>query len=146
MIIQIDQSGKLEKTNVPTVIGFSNGKEKALIISATDKLIVKEYFRSKGKRKAYIYKCFAALIFLLLKNETALDLIVIDLEYPGQEALVKNHLLNYFRAASRDDIDKNSIVFKRVGKASNVHKVVNFAFKGRTKAEKISAEELLKLV
>jgi len=146
MIIQIDQSGKLEKTNVPTVVGFSNGKEKAVMISAADKLEMKKYFRAQNKRRAYIYKCFATLIFLLLKDEQSIDLVVIDPEYPGQEPVIKSHLLNYLRSVERGDIDKDSIIFKRVGKSSNVHKVVNYAFKGKTKARKVTAIDLLNLM
>ena len=56
MIIQIDRSGKLEKTNIMIVISFSNGISKAASISAAEKLKLKHYFRDIGKRKAYLYR------------------------------------------------------------------------------------------
>lgn len=146
MIIQIDQSGKLEKTNVPTVIGFSNGKSKALVISATDKLELKQHFRSLGRRQAYVYKCFAAIIFILIGNEKNLDLVIIDTEYPGQEPLIKNHLLNFLKSDGNEVIDKHSITFKRIGKASNAHKVVNDVFKGLVKTRAVSARQILDLL
>jgi|SRR3989344_3165866 len=146
MIIQIDQSGKLEKTNVPTVIGFSNGTSKSLVISAADKLELKQHFRALGKRQAYVYKCFAAIIYLLLKTEKDLNLVIIDTEYPGQEPLIKNHLLNFLKSNGNETIDKHSIIFKRIGKASNAHKVVNDAFKGVTKTKVVSARQILDLL
>jgi len=146
MIIQIDQSGKLEKTNVPTVIGYSNGKSKALMISAADKLELKQHFRDAGKRKTYVYKCFAAIIFLLIGNEKGLDLVIVDTEYPGQEPLIKNHLLNFLKSDGNEVVDKHSIIFKRIGKASNAHKVVNDVFKGLTKAKAVSAHQILDLL
>lgn len=146
MIIQIDQSGKLEKTNVPTVIGFSNGVSRALIISAEEKLILKEHFRAVGKGKVYIYKSFAAIIFLLLKEEDKLDLVIIDTEYPGHEPLIKNHLLNFLRQVGREDLDKSSFVFKQIGKASNAHLVVNKVFKGESEAKSVTAKQILKFM
>ena len=143
MVTEVDQSGKLEKTNVPTVIGFSNGKSKTLIISATDKLELKQHFRTLGRRRAYVYKCFAAIIFLLIGGEKSLDLVIIDTEYPGQEPLIKNHLLNFFKSDGNDVVDKHSIIFKRIGKASSAHKVVNDVFKGSAKAKTVSAKQLL---
>jgi hypothetical protein len=37
MKYQIDQSGRVEFTSKPTVIAFSNGKNKAIYISAVEK-------------------------------------------------------------------------------------------------------------
>lgn len=146
MIVQIDQSGKLEKTNTPTVIGFSNGKSRALLISAADKLVLKQHFRDRGKRRAYIYKCFAAIIFLLLRDEPQIELAIIDTEYPGQESIIKSYLLNFFRASGRDDIDKSSFVFKAIGRSSRGHTVVYRAYTGKAPSGKLSAEKLLELL
>ena len=146
MIIQIDQSGKLEKTNVPTAIGFANGKTRAMLISASEKMKLKQYFRDSGKRKAYIYKCFAALVFLLIKDEERLDLVIIDTEYPGQEPLIKNHLLNFFKTLSRSDVDKSTFVFKSIGKASNAHKVAYDAYKGKESGEAVTADQVFDIV
>ncbi|MCR4307417.1 MAG: hypothetical protein NUV80_02570 [Candidatus Berkelbacteria bacterium] len=128
------------------MIGFSNGISKALIISATDKLELKQHFRTLGRRQAYVYKCFAAIIFLLIGSEKNLDLVIIDTEYPGQEPLIKNHLLNFLKSEGNEAIDKHSIIFKKIGKASNAHKVVNDVFKGLTKVKPIMARQILDLL
>lgn len=146
MIIQIDQSGKLEKTNISTVIGFSNGKSRALTVTAEDKLKIKKYFRASGKRKVYIYQCFAVIIFLLLKDEKKLDLVVIDTEYPGQEPLIKSYLMNLLREHEREDLDKSNFVFRPIGKASKAHEIVYKTFKGELKSEAVSAKKILDLV
>lgn len=146
MIIQIDQSGKLEKTNQPTVVGFSNGKSKAVIISGYEKLSLKQHFRKQAKRRAYIYKSFDALIFMLLRDEKALDLVVIDTEYPGQEPLIKSYLLNFVRASGREDLDKSTFIFKPIGKASPSHKVVHDVFTNKATAKELSAKDIIALI
>ena len=37
MKIEIDQSGKVEETNKPTVIGFSNSLQRTILITAKEK-------------------------------------------------------------------------------------------------------------
>ena len=146
MIVQIEQSGKLEKTNQPTVVGFSNGKSGTVTISGSEKLKLKQHFRQQDKRQAYIYKSFAALIFLLLRDEKTLDLAIIDTEYPGQEPIIKSYLLNFMRGYGREDLNKSSFVFKRIGKSSPAHRVAHDAFTGKTTAKELSAKEIIDLV
>lgn len=51
MKIEIDQSGRVEYTNKPTVIGFSNHKNKTIIIFATEKQKLQRYFRKINKQE-----------------------------------------------------------------------------------------------
>lgn len=146
MIIQIDQSGKIEKTSVLSVIGFSNGKQKALSISADEKQKIQHHFRELNKPKVYVFKSFAAIIYLLIKDEPVLDLIIIDTEYPGQDALIKGYLLNLLHDHGRTDITKRSIVFKPIGKASPAHSVVYRVYKGLDKSKAVTASDLIKLI
>src|SRR3990167_8219729 len=119
MRIEIDQSGKLEYTSKPTVVGFANGKCESIIISASEKqkLLKKAYKINRPKVYRYKYKVFAILIYLLIKNEKLLNYLTIDREYPGQENLIKSYLLNYLRK-THPNISKQDIVFRTIGKAS----------------------------
>ena len=143
MKIEIDQSGKIENTHKPTVIGFSNTKNKTIIIFATEKQKLLRYFRKIGKQKVFIYIVFATLICLLLKNEKNIDQIIIDKEYPGQEALIKNYLLSFFRKTGRD-IDKGSISFRQIGKKSKAHQIVYQSYQHKRSDAKVTAKDVLK--
>lgn len=69
-IYQIDQSGKVEDTKKLTIVAFANGKIKSLKISAVEKRkLIKAMRELDRPRKIFIFKIFAALIYLLFKNE-----------------------------------------------------------------------------
>lgn len=144
MPIEVDQSGKIENTNKPTVIGFSNGKAKTIIILAIEKQKLQRRFRKNDKPNIFVYKVFAILITLLLKNEH-LDQIIIDTEYIGQEALIKNYLLDLLRK-NRKNIDKRDVCFKQIGKKSKAHILVYTAYKSKKANIKIKAEDIYKLI
>lgn len=92
MRFEIDQSGKVEDTAKLTIVAFANGKAKSLKISAVQKRKVVFTLREFSFGKTFIFKIFAGLIFLLIKDEKAPE-IVIDREYPGHEATIKELLL-----------------------------------------------------
>lgn len=63
MRIEIDQSGRVEYTSKPTVVGFSNNKERTIIIAATEKQKLQRYFHRINKPRMFTYTLFAFLIF-----------------------------------------------------------------------------------
>lgn len=97
MRIEIDQSGRVEYTSKPTVIGFANKINKTIIILSTEKQKLQRYFRKNKKPRLYTYTVFAALISILLKNKTNIEQIIIDIEYPGQDALMRTQKLQPMR-------------------------------------------------
>ncbi|MBU1032490.1 MAG: hypothetical protein ABII13_01085 [Patescibacteria group bacterium] len=98
MNIEIDQSGKVENTSVDTIIAYSNGSSKSIRIAARDKRKIQKIYRSSGKTHLYIYKTFALLIYLLIENSLlSLDSVIIDIEYPGWNFLIKDFLLQEIR-------------------------------------------------
>ena len=68
MIIEIDQSGKIENTSKNTVIAFSNEIFGSILVKAKDKREIQKIFRKIGKPRIFVYRLFAILIFLLIKN------------------------------------------------------------------------------
>lgn len=119
MIYQIDQSGKIEQTNKVTIIALANGKKTTIKITSTEKQkLIKTILELDKPKKKYVHKIFAALLFLLLKNEKIKDTITIDKEYYGHEADIKNILLQLFEKhkSKIPEID-----FGLVGKKSPAH-------------------------
>ena len=69
MKVEIDQSGKIGDTKVPTVLAFSNGKRSAILIPATVKRECLLSLREQGIAGKTIYmKLFAVGLYLLLKD------------------------------------------------------------------------------
>ena len=121
MIIEIDQSGKVEETGKNTSIAFVNGVKCSIFISGKEKRKLQRFFRSIGKRRMLIYHTFVILIFLLVRDHVRkIDRIVIDTEYPGQNELLRRLLWEKIHAIHHD-FEVSQITFKRVGKSSPAH-------------------------
>lgn len=145
MKIEIDQSGKIELTSKKTVIAYSNHISLSIEISAREKQKVQKYFKSINKPKLYYYRTFAILIYLLIKSRLrSLNQIIIDTEYPGQSAIIKNVLLGLIR--KNTDFDKNKIMFHQIGKKSNAHATANKVFKKGRADIKVTSNDILKYI
>lgn len=68
MKIYIDQSGKIENTNQPTIVAFSNGDSGSVLVAAKDKKEIQKYCRLFHRGRIFVYKTFACLIFILKEN------------------------------------------------------------------------------
>jgi len=145
MKIEIDQSGKLENTNISTVVGFSNGKCKSIIIASREKIRLQKHFRDIDKRMIYIYFTFSAMIYLLIKSERKIEDIIIDTEYPGHEHLIKSYLIQFFTKANKK-INKKRIYFRQIGHESNAHNVSITSYRSKRADIRIKAEEIIKLL
>lgn len=132
MRIEIDQSGKVEDTNRLTVVAFCNGKTKSLKISAIEKRKVLATMKSWGYPKhSFVYKTFAGLVFLLIKNEKASE-VVIDKEYVGNEPTIKVILLQLFQ---KYNIKPPTIAFGNIGKKSMAHEIAIIVFRNKRRAD-----------
>jgi len=147
MRIEIDQSGKIENTSKNTVVSFSNGKFKSIFISARDKREIQDFFRRIGKPKMFIYRTFAILIFLLIKNNLKeIDEIIIDKEYPGKSSLIRNFILRETREINPRFSEEN-IEFQRIGKKSRAHFLAyGVAIEKRVPDIKVGAKEIFRIV
>jgi len=145
MTYQIDQSGKIEQTNLDTVIALSNDIQTAIILPRKTKRIIKKIFREQGKSKIFIYLTFSALIFLLLKLFPPKKKVIIDKEYPGYEEFIKLNIINNFQKMKIPQLPV--LGFGLVGKSSRAHDYANKIAKKIKKANKIvKLEEILKLI
>lgn len=136
MRIEIDQSGKIEETNKDTIIAFSNDASYAVCIKAKTKRRLQEKFRKIGEPRSFVLRVFATGIILLVKNHSGKNLeLIIDKEYPGHEAVIKELLIQMFEKNSKGKVQ--IIRFSLIGKNSNAH-IVTFKIKiKKRKIEKV---------
>lgn len=145
MKIEVDQSGKIENTNKPTVIAFSNGKSASIIIAAKDKKLIQTIYRKIDQPRIFTYKLFAVLIFILIKTEIKkFSQIVIDKEYPGYENLIKD-ILCETAVKNRCKIDRTVIHFRSIGRKSKAHDLAVEAYRNKKADMKLSAKEFYKI-
>lgn len=145
MRVEIDQSGKVEDTHRLTIVAYSNGKTKILMVSAVEKQkLVTAMRKLDYPKKTFIFKIFAGLIFLLIRNTKNITELFIDREYPGYEGTVKNILLNLLGKSGTKNLP--AISFIEVGKNSNAHKIAVETFRGVRKPDLVvKAKDVLRL-
>jgi hypothetical protein len=147
MHIEVDQSGKIEWTQKPTALAFANGIRFSILISAKDKRrLFNELKRRRPGRsgtKLHIL-VFATLLFLLLKNRVhQLQNVVVDVEYQGHNAAIKEHFLNLCRR-HKLHVAPHMLSFHQVGKKSPAHDLAIQVFRGEVEPDlKITAEDVL---
>ena len=140
MHIKIDQSGKVEDTRVNTTLAFSDGKRKTILIDRREKRELQKIFRQNNKGHVFIFKTFAILIFLLIKdNLMEIQHISIDLEYLGKDYLIKDYLLTMIRKYR--SFDKRDIVFTKVGRKTKAHELAINVYRKHIKPDIIATKE-----
>jgi hypothetical protein len=144
MIIEIDQSGKVEETAKDTVVAFSNGIKRSILLPKREKRKLQRFFRKLNRPRNYNYQVFATLIFILIrKYARRLDRIIIDVEYMGKNVLIRALLAQKMRAVYKD-FDDSIIVFQQIGKKSPAHDVAYFTYmKEKKPTIKVNAKEVL---
>ena len=147
MSYEVDQSGKLENTSVPTVVAFSNGSRNYLYLKPVAKRKIQQYFTAIKKLKSYIYKTFACLIYLLIKRYKLEGMLVIDIEYPGNMNLIKSHVYRIFKKYEFKE-SKVDFRFELVGKKSRAHEKALTAFRSRKYSQTsiVTPSEVLKIL
>lgn len=143
MKIEIDQSGKIEKTNKHTYLAFSNSEHFVLKISSTEKKKLQKYFRSINKPRIFVYATFSLLLVILFKNtKHKSNHIVIDIEYPGKNQVIKDFIKIY-----NPNFPINDIHFHLIGKKSRAHFLAYGTAINQLKPDMIvKSEEILKII
>lgn len=145
-VVEIDQSGKVEKLNTSTTVAFSNGTSGAVFISAGAKRIVIQKLRRSSLPSNVIYPLvFATLVFIATKNCGA-SILAIDEEYTGKEKLISETIEKLrFKFGLKNFV----LRFVRIGKLSDAHRLAwsGHRFKGRkTSVERVTDQEIMKLL
>lgn len=116
---QVDQSGKVEQTNVDTVLALANSNKLAIVLKRRDKRILKRMFKEIGKGKTFPYITFAALLAILLHFSKVKNKVVVDREYTGHENTIKERTQHFLKKLGHKD--ETTIEFGHVGKLSSAH-------------------------
>jgi len=119
MIVEIDQSGKIEQTNLDTIIALSNSIHYSVILSKKVKRTLQSLFRNNARPRMFIYQTFSALIAILLTKAKPKTKIIIDVEYQGHEDMIRNQILEYTKTLRKNG--RYIIEFGYVGKTSPAH-------------------------
>ncbi len=151
IMIEIDQSNKIERLEKDTILAFSNNIQRTIVIPARvkQKMFVRMRKRGMSRKNACIWM-FSAGVFLLLKPYLAKiikrdDLITIDTEYTGQNANIKGMILRH-AMNSGFRLQKDRIHFAQIGKSSGAHKLAYHVQQGKTQSDSwIKLEEFLEL-
>lgn len=140
---QIDQSGKIEKTDKDTVLALSNGSWDGIIVKAKTKRQVQEIFRRNGQIRNYILFTFSAILASLIKRNNKIGQVLIDTEYMGKDAIIKNIVLEML---SGEKIIPD-IHFGFVGKESPSDvKASRITHKKEAAKKELSLKEILRLI
>lgn len=128
--VEVDQSGNFEVTKTDTVLAFSNGVRFSVLIPTTVKRNCITQLRKRGLTGPTLYvQLFAVGLFFLLKDSIdQLEEVVIDTEYEGREALIKDHLMNILRR-SGSSVRRGQIRFGHIGKESAAHSLALATFR-----------------
>nr|HID14794.1 hypothetical protein [Anaerolineae bacterium] len=148
LCLQVDQSSKVEQTNKPTVVAYSNEEQRALLMPAKVKREVLARLRRGGRsRRASVQLVFAALLALLLREAAErADVILIDVEYMGQEAAIKGQLLR-FLGNLEVHVESEVLRFGFVGKKSPAHELAIAVRRGKRRPDhRVTLEELWALL
>lgn len=124
----IDQSGKIEQTSQDTVLAYSNGVSYAIVIPRKVKRQAQELFRLCGLTKTFVYYLFAVGIFYLLADFKQKQEIVVDVEYPGKDKLIKALVLSFLTSHKKQIHD---LRFARIGNRPRVHYAAKDVFDKR---------------
>jgi len=127
--LEVDQSVRIEELNRDTILGIAgSGVEFNYIIPRKVKRQFYEAFRAHGLQKRFAPVLFAGAIAAMLeKAQIKTSDLVIDIEYPGYEALIKGMINMVFPDT---DINYNSI-----GKKSPAHKAAYLTHIGKLDAQ-----------
>lgn len=144
MKYQIDQSGKIEQTNKNTVIAFSNGKQRAVLIPRKVKRQIQEAFRKQGSTKLFIYQLFSAGIYFLIKDFKHEETIIVDLEYPNKDKIISQMLCRLLISHSKP---AHKFHFARIGNRPRAHYAAKNVFNGKKKADEVlTFKEIMKAI
>lgn len=148
MQVEVDQSGRNDKTDKDTVLAMANARSYSILISASEKRRVLASLRKLKPRwsRSYInVTVFATLVYLLLRDHIEkLEVVAIDQEYPGHEPLIKDWVMRMCRRQGIA-IHKDQIYFDQVGKKSPAHKLAWGVYNKHIKPDKVvTADDVLR--
>lgn len=144
--VEVDQSIKIEQTQDDTVIAFSDGIQRAILIPATVKRACQQKLQGRGVKPGMIaLRMFVAGLLLLLEEQIEnIAGVKVDKEYTGREGEIKGLLLRVILKWS-PTFSARAITFQSIGRKSPAHQLAWHTHKGKRKPERrVTLQELLR--
>ncbi|MBM3129914.1 MAG: hypothetical protein FJ009_14995 [Chloroflexi bacterium] len=144
--IAVDQSIKVEQTNQSTVLAFSDGIQKTIVIPAEVKRDCQRTLRARGvKSRMIALRIFAAGLLVLLESQMReLASITIDTEYEGREGEIRSLVLR-FVSRQAPNLSRRAIVFRQIGRQSAAHTLAWETHRGKRNPDHVvTLKELLR--
>lgn len=140
--VEVDISGLVGNTAVPTIFALSNGVSCAVILTAKTKRELITLWRLERKTdKDFYLRVYISGLIILLSERPNLGLVTIDADVVGHDKKISSSLEN------NEKISGLSITFSLLGKKSPAHKLALSVYRKEVKANKtISSEEIIKLM
>lgn len=140
MKYQIDQSGKIERTNKDTVLACSNSLSRAVILPAKEKRRLQEWFRQNGMPRLFIDATLSTLLYILInKFSKHTKSFTVDIEYPGHTKII-TQMVNKLTTS------KVNIHWQRIGKNSPAHNIAYQVYRKKLHiGHTVTAEKVWKL-
>lgn len=145
MIVEVDQSVKIEQLSRNTIIALSNDIEFAISIPSAAKRKLQTEFRRRGTPKQFRYRTFMAGVVLLLFHARLKHVpsLVIDREYTGQEQILRGMFVEMCRKLH---MKMAPMAIKEIGKRSRAHDVAFKTMRRRREVDRVlEYNELRKL-
>ena len=145
MHVEVNQSGKIEQTNLDTALAFTNAEERSILIRARVKRGAQRGLRARGVKPGMIaLRMFSAGLFLLLRDHLeVITSVTTDSEYWGHEGEIQSLLLRLIWGEN-PPFPQEAISFRRT-RRSPAHTLPWRTHRGELKPDKeIGVEELLR--
>lgn len=137
MRMEVDQSGKIEQTNLDTAVALTNGTSFTIFIDKREKRIVERALRKKNKFQVQSPLIFAVVLAITIFESKIEKLILIDTEYPSYDKLIKEKIIEVLTEMKAKNIP--TIKFGFVGKESKSDYLAS-----KTRLKKIKPNKILK--
>ena len=138
MHIEIDQSGKIEQTDMDTVVAFRNSEQYSVLLKKKTKVEILTKYRNM--HKDIHFRLFAILVFYCIRNYLhKIQLIVIDVEYEKRDEDIKKHIVRFIKK-DYPNFDKRLIIFSRISKNSMAHRIAYQTLIGKLAPNRIIAK------
>lgn len=144
-LYQIDQSGKIEQTQVKTVVAITNGQGVAVVLSSSNKRLLEQMFKQSKRPRLFPFLVFSALLAILIKKSQPKNKVIIDREYTGQENLILERSHYYLGLLEIKPLPH--LEFGHVGKLSKSHMFAHDVATGKKKNfYQVTLKEVMQLI
>lgn len=142
--MEIDQSGKVEKSGEKTVVADSLGH--VIVIRSRDKKKIQSVFRQAGRPRMYVYELFSVLVASVIRMSYQSGVIyVVDTEYLHQDGIIRSLILRSLKKFNIH-LQKDELTFLQIGRKSKAHDHAYRSYRQKRGAKYITIEKVLRLL